>query len=105
MTIPKRAPRLLLAVGLAGAVLALPACHRRAATLEDCRAVLGRLIDLELRESGYRDPVLRSRWQQDLELRFRSDLERCRGLTVPDDLRACLAAARAPEEITHRCLE
>jgi hypothetical protein len=90
---------------LVAASLSLCACHRHAASIEDCHAVLDRLIDLELSESGYRDPILRARWQQDLARRFAPDLERCRGLTVLDDLRACLASARTPEEVTHRCLE
>jgi hypothetical protein len=100
-----RAPRNSLLLGLVAASLSLSACHRRPASIEDCHAVLERLVDLELSESGYRDPVLRTRWQQDLGRRFAPDLERCRGLTVRHDLRACLASARTPEEVTHRCLE
>ena len=82
---------------LAATVLASTGCHRRTASAADCAAVLDRLVELELNESGYRDPVLRARWQR--------DLARCRGLTVRNDLAKCLPAARSPEEITHRCLE
>ena len=96
----------LLCVGLIVMfVLAASGCRRHAATTEDCGDVLNRLIDLELVESGYRDPALRARWQQDLEHRFAPDLARCRNQKVRDDVRACLAGARTPEEIVHRCLD
>ncbi len=80
-------------------------CRRHAASAEDCAGVLNRLIDLELIESGYRDPVVRARWEQNLERRFAPDLARCRNQKVRDDLRVCLTNARTPEEIVHRCLE
>ena len=86
-------------------VLAASGCPRHAATTEDCGDVLNRLIDLELVESGYRDPALRTRWLQDLERRFAPDLARCRNQKVRNDLHACLAIARTPEEIVHRCLD
>jgi len=93
----------LFAVLVLGAVAVL-GCGRHKATPDDCRAVLDRIIELELTESGYRDPVLRARWQQDLGRRFAPDLERCRGLTVKNDLRHCVENARTPEEIVHGCL-
>ncbi|HTA19545.1 MAG TPA: hypothetical protein VK989_09645 [Polyangia bacterium] len=98
------APKRLL-IGLAATVLFAPACGRRAATAADCRALLERMIDVELDESGFRDPVLRARSRENLGHRFALDLERCKDLTVPRNLRACLATARTTEEIAHRCLE
>jgi hypothetical protein len=86
-------------------VLAVTGCRWHAATREECQAVLDRIVDLELTESGYRDPVLRARWQRELGRRFAPDLERCRGLTLRRDLRRCLAEARTPDEIVHRCLD
>jgi len=80
-------------------------CNRHPASTDECEAILRRLIDLELSESGYRDPVLRARWQQDLVRRFASDPDRCRGRNVRATLRACLATARSSEEIAHRCLD
>jgi protein TonB len=87
---------LLLLVAAAG-------CKRHPASATECEAILQRLIELELSESGYHDPVLRARWQQDLLHRFASDLDRCRGLEVPNSLRACLAGAHHSEDIVHRC--
>jgi len=94
-----------LASLVVGALLAASGCHRRAASAADCDAILNRLVDLELTESGYGDPVVRARWQADLARRFAPDLARCRGLAVSTDLPGCLASARTSEEITHRCLE
>jgi hypothetical protein len=80
-------------------------CRRRAATVDDCRAILDKIIDLELTESGYRDPVLRERWQRDLDRRFGRDLDRCKGLAVRRSLGRCISDARTPEEIVHRCFD
>jgi hypothetical protein len=99
-----RAPRWSF-VGLAVAVIFVPACGRRAATAADCRALLDRMIDVELDESGFRDPVLRARSRENLGRRFALDLERCKGLTVPRNLQACLATTQTTEEVAHRCLE
>jgi hypothetical protein len=78
-------------------------CGRHRATHADCAAVLDRLVELELTESGYRDPIVRARWQADLQSRFSTDLGRCRGLMVRDDLARCLSTARNAEDIAHGC--
>lgn len=100
----KETRRLGLAVLLSASVV-LGGCHRHVATAADCRAVLDRLVELELEESGYRDPGLAPRWQQELARRFEADLRRCQTLRVRADLPSCLRAARNPEEIAHRCLK
>ena len=84
---------------------ATPGCRRHAASKSDCAAVLDRLVELELEESGYRDPVVRERWTREARSRFATDLDRCPGLSVRNDLRACLAATRTSEAIVHRCIE
>jgi hypothetical protein len=96
--------RSILFVLLALAAVALAGCGRHTATPDDCRVVLDRIIELELTESGYRDSVLRARWQQDLGRRFAPDVERCRGLTVRNDLHRCVNKARTPEDVVHGCL-
>lgn len=97
----RRFPIIVVAI----AILASAGCGRYKATTEDCRAVLDRIIELELSESGYRDPVLRAGWKSDLGRRFAPDTQRCQGLTVRRDLRHCLVDARRPDEIVHKCLE
>ena len=100
-----RMRRRLVITFVAIAALAPVGCGRHKATTEDCRAVLDRIIELELSESGYRDAVLRARWKSDFGRRFAPDLRRCQGLRVKNDLRRCLVDARSPDEIVHQCLD
>ncbi len=97
--------RLVLCLAFVVALIAGSSCHRHPASEADCKQVLDRLIELELSESGYRDAVVRARWQRELGHRFAPDLKRCCGLGVRNDLHACLVEAKSSEEITHRCLE
>jgi hypothetical protein len=99
------AVRSLLPMLAATFVLAGAGCGRHPATAEDCQAILDRLIDLELAESGFHDPVLAGRWQADVRRRFVPELRACRAFRVRNDLRGCLAGAANPEELTHRCLD
>lgn len=103
----KRAPsigRILASVALAG-LATLAGCHRHTASAADCRAILDRLVALELKEQGFHDPALVPRWQEELARRFADDLRRCRAVRVGDDLDVCLRAAQNPEEIAHRCVK
>jgi hypothetical protein len=95
----------LRGIWLLGALLPLAGCHRHAATAADCRAILDRLVEMELKESGFRDPALVPRWQDELARRFADDLQHCRALRVGDDLSFCLAAAQNQEEIAHHCVK
>ncbi len=88
----------LLALGATG-------CHRHLATPADCRAILDRLVEMELTESGFHDPALVPRWQGELARRFDGDLRRCRAIRVRDDLAVCLRAAQNPEQVAHRCVQ
>jgi hypothetical protein len=68
-------------------------CNPHPASTGECEAILQRLVELELSEPGYRDPVLLTLWQQDLVRRFAPYLDRCRGREVPNSLRDCLTAS------------
>jgi hypothetical protein len=85
--------------------LGVTGCQRHLASAQDCRAVLDRLVELELAASGYRDPALAPRWQHELARRFEPDLRRCQTLRLRGDLAACLQGARSAEEVAERCLE
>jgi len=103
----KRLPiihRIFASVALAG-LSTLGGCHRHSASAADCRAILDRLVALELEEQGFHDPAVVPRWQVELARRFDEDLHRCRAVRVSDDLEACLRRARNPEEIAHRCVK
>lgn len=104
MTLGGEIRRVVITAGIA-AFIVIAGCHRHRASAEDCRAVLDRLVELELTESGYRDPALAPRWQRELAGRFEADLRRCQTLRVHDGLPTCLRAAENPEDIAHRCLK
>lgn len=99
--------RRALALALAG-LLGLSAgglgCAGEAATADDCRAILARIVELELREQGYRDPALLRRKQAEFAGLFADELDRCVGRRLPPGARACVAAATSTEEISHACL-
>ncbi|MEA2697422.1 MAG: hypothetical protein QOI66_1693 [Myxococcales bacterium] len=105
MILSTKSPWLIFLLTAAVTGLAVSGCHRRAATKDDCRDVLDRLIQLELTESGFRDPTLAARWTSELHRQLAPQLDRCLGKRVPTDLRICLSVARTPEEIAHRCLK
>jgi len=95
--------RLLSFTALVG-LGAIGGCQRHTASAADCRAILDRLVALELAEQGFHDPALVPRWQEELTRRFDDDLRRCRVVSVGDDLETCLRGARNPEEIAHHCV-
>jgi hypothetical protein len=105
MTSRAESSRLVIAFAILGAsAMTFAGCHKRPATHDDCLAVIDRLVQLELAESGFRDPVVQRRWTDELRQRLAPHLSRCEGRRVPDDLRTCLDAARNAEEVEHRCL-
>jgi len=99
----RRSP-LPVVLALALGSLASASCHKRPATRDDCLAVIDRLVQLELAESGFHDPVVQRRWTDELRQRLAPHLSRCEGRRIPDGLRDCLGTARNAEEVEHRCL-
>ena len=96
--------RLLSLTALVG-LGAISGCHRHTASAADCRAILDRLVALELEEQGFHDPALVPRWQGELARRLDDDLHRCRAVRVRDDLESCLRTTRNPEEVVHQCVK
>lgn len=92
-------------VAIFGLALGMSGCRRHVATEADCRAILDRLVEMELAESGFHDPALVPRWQGELARRFDDELRRCRSVRVRDDLPACLRAAQNPEQVAHQCMK
>jgi hypothetical protein len=90
-------PLLLLATALAAG------CGGRRATRDDCRAILDRLVDLELEERGFRDPALIARWRAEAEGAHAAELAACEGKRMPRTAIACIRSAASSEELSHRC--
>ena len=100
--LPRRATTSLLA-GLA-ALLGIGSCAREPASAADCRALLDRIVALELAEQGFRDPVLTRRKQDSFARSLADELARCEGLSLPPGARHCVAQAGSSEQISHTCL-
>jgi len=82
------------------------ACHDETsgATPEQCRAIFDRLVEVELAEMGYQDPVLAERRQAELARRYRSEIEECVGKAIPPGAMECIASAETAEALSHECL-
>ncbi|HEX3902843.1 MAG TPA: hypothetical protein VH853_08320 [Polyangia bacterium] len=104
MTIARNIRRMLSLAALAG-LSTMGGCHRHPASAADCRAILDRLVEMELIEQGFHDPALVPRWQDELARRFDADLRRCGTIRVGDELDTCLRRAQNPEEIAHQCVK
>lgn len=97
-------PRRLTTLALVlAAPLALPACGEPA-TADDCRAILDRIVAVELAEQGFHDPALTRRKQDEFARLYAADLARCEALRIPPHARACIAAAASSEQLSHDCL-
>lgn len=103
---PALAPSLLvIGLGLgASAIYVWPQTFTRRASIHDCEAILARIIVLELREQGYRDPALAARRAAELRTQFATDLARCVGRPLPASALECVKKAGSSEAISHHCL-
>ena len=86
--------------------MTLVACQGDAtgATPEQCRAIFDRLVEVELAEMGYQDPVLTERRQAELARRYRSEIEECVGKAIPPGATECISSAETAEALSHECL-
>ena len=80
------------------------ACSNGRATSEDCRAILSRIVTIELSEQGYRDPVLLDRKRSEALQRFAGELDACIGRRLPAHARSCIDRAQTTETLVHDCL-
>jgi hypothetical protein len=86
-------------------IVGLKGCQQKVATLEDCQAIFDRIVDIELAEQGFHDPVLAMRRRSDLSRRYQKDIAACVGRTLPPEALECMAQARSTEQLSHRCLK
>jgi hypothetical protein len=94
----------ILAVTLGLCALLAAGCAVERATAEQCREILDRIVDLELRERGFRDPVLERRKRDEMRTLLAPDLRRCHGRALPRSAMDCVRGARSNEELSHTCL-
>ena len=79
-------------------------CTEERATAEQCERIFDRLVALELREMGFRDPELTRRRQAELRARHRDEIHACVGRRLTPDAVRCVEAAESAEELNHDCL-
>jgi hypothetical protein len=104
---PERQPRrTLYATGFAllCTLFGVLGCRSTRATADDCARILDKIVELELHERGFRDPVLLRRKRDELHRRLGSELIECEGKLMRADAIGCLQHAKTTEEISHECL-
>jgi hypothetical protein len=89
---------------LVGLLSLTSACGSERATPAQCAAIFDRLVELELQEMGYNDPVLAARRTQELAARHRDELGNCVGRPLPANALICMQSAESAEELSHVCL-
>ncbi len=93
------------AVAMACALGAAAGCSTSRATPEQCDQIFARIVDLELAEMGYADPVLAERKKTELRATLAPELRRCPGRRLAAGALDCVKRAATAEEISHRCLK
>jgi hypothetical protein len=97
-------PRTQLARLTLALMLLVAACRSEHATKQACRAIVHRIVDLELRERGFRDHVLAQRKRNEIEHLFAPEIEQCTGKRLGRDALTCVELATNAEQISHQCL-
>lgn len=80
-------------------------CSRRhPATDRECAALVDRMIAIELRQAGFRDPVLEKARADELRPRLAPELVACRRLAFSPSTVACAQRAASLRALAHDCL-
>ena len=83
----------------------LPSCGRPA-TAEECDEIVGRIAELELRESGGGDPAEVAAKVVDAKKQFQAEARsRCVGKRITEGALRCVQGAKTADEIVKRCLD
>jgi hypothetical protein len=86
------------------ALLGIAGCGNGRATPQACDEIFDRIVELELRELGFRDPALLTRKRAQLRRVLAPEIERCHGRPLPEDALRCLRGATSTEQVSHGCL-
>jgi len=84
--------------------LLLAGCTGSPAERRDCERILERIVEIELKESGYRDPLLVTVKQAALKRKLDAELQACIGRRLKPGAMACVEQAKNVEALTHECL-
>jgi hypothetical protein len=87
------------------ALLLVGGCTRRhPATEADCAALVDRMVAIELRQAGFRDPVLEKARADELRPLLAPELAACRRLSLSPKALACAQKAASVRALAHDCL-
>ena len=89
-------------VALAGGLFAT-GCRR--ATEQDCERIIDRIVELELKDQGIKDPQLIEQRKSETRKKKREELlAGCVGKRISESALACIDKAQTADEITEKCL-
>jgi hypothetical protein len=91
--------RLLLSL-----VLLVGCSRRHPATDGECAALVDRMIAIELRQAGFRDPVLEKARADELRPLLAPELAACKRLALSPSTVACAQKAASARALAHDCL-
>jgi hypothetical protein len=87
------------------ALLLLGGCTRRhPATDSECAALVDRMAAIELRQAGFRDPVLEKARADELRPLLAPELAACKRLALSPSTITCAQKATSARALAHDCL-
>lgn len=102
MSPPRTSTLLALLVAV---LLGLVGCTKEHATRAQCDTIFDRIVEIELRETGYRDQALLARRRAELRQRHRARIEACVGRPLRPGAMQCVVEAETTEALSHDCLD
>ena len=83
---------------MTAAATGLVACGRKA-TEEDCRIIVDKNVEIQMRSMHISDPDAIARKKAEMRAEFESELKGCVGKRVTDSMMECVKRAEKPDEI------
>jgi len=82
----------------------LMGCQTHPATQKDCETLVDRLVDVELSNRGFNDPVLTQKKRSYFRMQFADEIAHCIGRPLYKNSLTCTKTAPSTEAIAHQCL-
>ncbi len=92
----------LVPAALAACVLLAAGCGRRA-TQADCRLIVDKSVELQMRDLSLGSPEDIQKREEQVRAELEGELESCEGRRVTDRMMECVQAAKATQEL-YDCL-